>query len=503
MRRYLVLSLSAANLFFLSAWLDLQRFRAESPREVRSEAAVAMWAATLGSVLTMAAAMACAVWLIRRSGKKWLWTAAQCGFLVLLITPLEELAWQAYSVLRGSVPDAVLVTAWSLLLVVPLAGCVLNAVSGRKGVLRAAGGLASVLAPLLPLVVLDYGRAYWSAPAMTVQARSKSPGRAPERRVVWLVFDELDQRLAFEARPTSVELPELDRLRATSFYATNARSPAWDTPESMTSLLTGRRVGKFDPSLLRDTPTIFTRSGGASSVVGWHLPYCAAIGHTLASCSEPTPAVLRPATIEGALARLWKDQYERHWLVTRISSEGQFRTPWFGWGELRDQLAGFRFLRDRAVAAAADTSVSLVLLHLPIPHPHGIYDRRRNELSLARGNNYLDNLELADRTLGDIRAALRTAGIERNTILLVTSDHPWRPDVWSKDASFTGEERELAKAGRTDRIPFLVHFPGAARQLIYSRRLDTAGDRGPDPGHAGRRSRDPERNAAWMKRRPI
>src|SRR5262245_23726529 len=39
------------------------------------------------------------------------------------------------------------------------------------------------------------------------------------RRVVWLVFEELDQRITFEARPTGLELPELDRLRRESLYA--------------------------------------------------------------------------------------------------------------------------------------------------------------------------------------------------------------------------------------------------------------------------------------------
>src|SRR5688572_27197069 len=467
---------------------------------MRSEAAVALFCVTFGSVLAMAAAMSLAAWLIRCSRRKWLWTAAQCGFLLLLITPLDELAWQAYSMLRGSVPDALLIPSWSLLLVIPLVGCVLNAVYGRKGVLRAVGGVATVLAPLLPLAVLDYGRAYWSAQPIGVQARSKSPGPPAARRVVWLVFDGFDQRLGFEARPASIELPEFDRLRATSFYAADARPPAWDTPESMTSLLIGKRVAKFDPSLLREVPTIFTRSGVASAVVGWHLPYCAAIGHTLASCVEPTPAVLRPATIHGALERLWMDQYNRHWLITRFSREGKYRTPWFGWGARREQLAGFQFLRDQALAATADSSMGLVLLHLPTPHPHGIYDRRRNELSLARGVNYLDNLELADRTLGDVRAAMHMAGVERSTILVVSSDHPWRPDVWSKDARFTDEERELAKVGRTDRIPFLVHFPDAARPVAYSRTLESMVTADLILDMLAGVVATPEQVAAWMDR---
>ena len=32
-------------------------------------------------------------------------------------------------------------------------------------------------------------------------------------RVIWLVFDELDQRLVYDQRPASVHMPEFDRLR--------------------------------------------------------------------------------------------------------------------------------------------------------------------------------------------------------------------------------------------------------------------------------------------------
>ncbi|HEU5324151.1 MAG TPA: hypothetical protein VFX28_25345, partial [Methylomirabilota bacterium] len=46
------------------------------------------------------------------------------------------------------------------------------------------------------------------------------------RRVVWLVLEELDQRITFEARPAGLELPELDRLRRESLYADAARPPA-------------------------------------------------------------------------------------------------------------------------------------------------------------------------------------------------------------------------------------------------------------------------------------
>src|SRR5262249_24445733 len=60
------------------------------------------------------------------------------------------------------------------------------------------------------------------------------------RRVVWLVFEELDQRITFEARPAGLELPELDRLRRESLYADTARPPAAPGELTIPALITRR-----------------------------------------------------------------------------------------------------------------------------------------------------------------------------------------------------------------------------------------------------------------------
>src|SRR5262249_56942805 len=67
------------------------------------------------------------------------------------------------------------------------------------------------------------------------------------RRVVWLVFEELDQRIAFEARPPGLGLPELDRLRRDSLYADAARPPAGTTEVAIPALLIRPPVGAVTP----------------------------------------------------------------------------------------------------------------------------------------------------------------------------------------------------------------------------------------------------------------
>src|SRR5262245_15945466 len=86
--------------------------------------------------------------------------------------------------------------------------------------LRVVRGLAVAVSPLavvtmavalLMFLEVAVGPTWrWVAPAPL----NKTPPSL--RRVVWIVFEELDQRIAFEARPTGLELPELDRLRRES-----------------------------------------------------------------------------------------------------------------------------------------------------------------------------------------------------------------------------------------------------------------------------------------------
>lgn len=70
------------------------------------------------------------------------------------------------------------------------------------------------------------------------------------RRIVWLVFDEADQRLAFGERAATLKLPEFDRLRSQSLFATIAYPPANQTLSSMPALING----KLYPRRIRSIP---------------------------------------------------------------------------------------------------------------------------------------------------------------------------------------------------------------------------------------------------------
>jgi membrane-anchored protein YejM (alkaline phosphatase superfamily) len=112
----------------------------------------------------------------------------------------------------------------------------------------------------------------------------------------------------------------------------------------------------------------------------------------------------------------------------------------------------------RAHALIENGQIRFVFLHLPIPHPPGIYDRQRH--MLRPGGTYLDNLVLADDSLGALLQEIDATPSAGQTTVIVSSDHSWRIPMWRHSTDWSGEE-ERASGGRFDERPvLLIHFPG-------------------------------------------
>ncbi|MDR3723131.1 MAG: hypothetical protein P4K83_01410 [Terracidiphilus sp.] len=74
--------------------------------------------------------------------------------------------------------------------------------------------------------------------------------------------------------------------------------------------------------------------------------------------------------------------------------------------------------------------------------------------------NYLDNLALADQSLGELRQAIAQSPLAAHTILVVSSDHSWRVPIWSSSPGWTKEEDRISHEKFDTRPVFMVHFPG-------------------------------------------
>ena len=112
----------------------------------------------------------------------------------------------------------------------------------------------------------------------------------------------------------------------------------------------------------------------------------------------------------------------------------------------------------RAKELIGDREIDFVFLHLPIPHPPGIYDRKNHVVT--EGGTYLDNLVLADDTLGVLMQEIDSTSRASQTTIIVSSDHSWRTPMWNQGEDWSNEEERIS-GGRFDQRPvLLIHFPG-------------------------------------------
>lgn len=290
------------------------------------------------------------------------------------------------------------------------------------------------------------------------------PVRPGQPRVVWIVFDEMDWRYVFPWRASSLQLPEMDRLRAQSIYAENTFQSGLVTADAMMSYLAGRQVYTFQPTgkarlrlLFLDEPkqadwpgppNLFSKArqaGFNTAVVGWFLPYCRLFDESVNSCYT-----------ESMDTRVRESQPS---LGTSLHSQLLDLSPL----EVRQRhLKRYLAMQEEARKAVADPKLGLVMLHLAVPHEPAIYFRDQGELTLFNFHPdwYFDNLALADRTLGDLRREMERAGLWDQSTVIVTSDHALR---WYAMLDETVDPR----------VPFLVKLAGQKQGIVYHQPVRT------------------------------
>ena len=307
------------------------------------------------------------------------------------------------------------------------------------------------------------------------------PASAP--RIVWILMDELSYDQVFDHRQPDVALPNFDSL-ARSSVAFSAIQPAgrW-TEEVLPALLLGRPVAALRksygvPPSYRSTPhgpwlrfsqydTIFADAqslGWTSGIAGWYNPYCRLLPSVLDRCfwqySEPGNFDLASSldstnSVAENMAAMAPFRAKIRTLIhIPVSSPNQPH---------RDDYIS---LMAHAQDLLNDSRIRFVFVHLPVPHPPGIYDRHSH--TLADGGTYLDNLVLADQSLGALRDVIQSTPAAANTTLVVSSDHSWRTFWWRGSGAWSAEAERVTQGGKFDDRPVLiVHLPGEdGRQII-------------------------------------
>ncbi len=495
MLRDAAISLSLANLCFVKVWGKAL----SGAGSYFSEFKIAYGALVI-DVILLAVIFFAGITLARRIRKPFVDFIARWSFLVAIFTAANGIAFLTIT-LSGLNFSRTLGrdVAYYSGITVTLA-LISLAIVTRKRLLAFAPKLLLVL---LPFVAITFSQAILklvqnvgvvhaeNAPATTPTfERKKTP-----TRVVWIIFDEMDQRLTFGQRPSHIELPELDRLKSESLHATNAYPPAPLTYMSMPALITGRLVSRVTP--LRgdelnvdfegeteslpwsQQSNVFSKaraSGFTSGLAGWCHPYCEVIGNSLSACEvakeknndEIGLAGSMFSQAEGLVATIPLVQPAVMPIIQRVDFVNQIATS----TERKKYTARYKGVLDSSLKLATDPNLDLVFIHSPAPHPPGIYDSVKNDFSL-KSQGYVDNLELVDRTLGDLRKAMEQTGVWEQTTVIVSADHWWRSEMWSRGPFWSPADAKFASDPMDHRIPFLVKLAGHKQSIQYDTAFNT------------------------------
>ncbi len=339
-------------------------------------------------------------------------------------------------------------------------------------------GFLAVAGVLLLVQLLWFG---WEArdlnPAFHSGAPKSASTQAGSPHVVWIILDELAFDQLYGERPAGLNLPSFDRLSRTATVLTHALPTAEYTRVAVPSLLTGLAVKSASPSAdgrrltlrvhndaqaqpFEPRDTVFsdaTRRGLSTGVAGWYEPYCRLLPAVLDRCFWTYSD-----EISGGMQTDWSPLRNAAEPPRRLAASLLHRIGAGAGVSTSDSLDVERHRADyRALLAAGDAlftqdQPNLVLLHMPIPHPWGFYDRHSGTFPDHR-TSYIDNLVLADRYVGHVRALLEAQGAWDNTDLVIMGDHSWRTSfVWKRSGYWTAEDEQASHGGVFDDRPAMI-----------------------------------------------
>lgn len=324
-------------------------------------------------------------------------------------------------------------------------------------------GLAILLLVLAPFTVINVLWTGWTLAVMAQPLPFVDDAPAPRAgtrlapRIVWLLFDELDYRVLFEARPKGLALPELDALAGEALVAVRVEEEADVTLRAVPAMFVGRALAEATPvgpsELVIRTGAAETAQSWAESqhllaglleigwrtaLVGWHHPYCRLFRGYYDAC---TGVFMGSIQIEDNAP-----------FGAAVQAQARSFDPLF---RRRNAIGAFRRTLAAAKRYAANPSFDFVFVHVSVPHEPFIFDRARGRFTVVNFSaaGYMDGLALVDRFLGEVRRALEDAELMDETTILVTSDHGWR----ASDVYIDGR--------RDNRIPLILRLAGRHRPV--------------------------------------
>ncbi|MDD1777819.1 MAG: alkaline phosphatase family protein [Candidatus Helarchaeota archaeon] len=297
--------------------------------------------------------------------------------------------------------------------------------------------------------------------ADVVNQTTSSSSRAVKQRVVWLMFDELDLRLAFLDPPEKMKFPELERFREQALFALNAKSilggstaiaiPSYMmgklvksaipiAPDTLKLKFVGNDTGYFGRKTDHQTFLGEARAlGTKTAIIGYYHPYSRIFTEDYAFCSCYAVNTYTPQATAS--------------VPTEMGSQLRGISPFF---RRTNAIATYRGILRDALKVVVDPEYDLIYIHASVPHGPNIYDEHSNTFSVLNvsKHGYFSNLALADHFLGELRRAMEEANLWEQTTILITSDHEWRFPY-------------LYDGKRVRKVPFLLKMQSQNEQLVY------------------------------------
>jgi hypothetical protein len=305
--------------------------------------------------------------------------------------------------------------------------------------------------------------------------------------VVWIIYDELDYRIAFGSRPKNLLLPEFDKFQQTSLYSSKAFSPGGFTSISIPELLIGKVLMSSTPVSANEILLTFSDGNKINfntaktiisdmqqrkekiAIFGWFFPYT----RLFSSVDCVKDYSISPSS-DGLMENIAIQ------LSSLIESRITFQNP--------HHILITKSMQNDVINYLQTFQSGFTFLHYPVPHPDYIYSRKTKTYcnNLNQKEGYLDNLALTDRLLGEVRITMQKNGIWDKALIIVSADHHWRFNIYD---------------GVTDtlHVPFLVKLPGQKDSLSFSDRFETVNTKEMILNIIDGKINTPEELKTWMQ----
>lgn len=319
----------------------------------------------------------------------------------------------------------------------------------------------------------------------------------PPPNIVYILADDLGcGDLGCYNKASKISTPSMDRLAAEGMRFTDAHSPSGVCTPTRYGILTGQYAWRgrlkqgvlhgYDPLLIEPGRTtvasLLRKHGYATHCVGkWHLGLGEAKTTDYDRPLRPGPLSLGFDTFFGIPASLDMDPYlfirdeaPVRKATEKIAASKSRREGGGGFWRGGAIAPGFKHedvlpeLTREALAVISRHSERSdrrsMFLYFALTSPHTPWMPVKEYQGKSKAGWYGDFVMQTDAVVGQVVKALKTAGLEDNTLLIVTSDNGahWTPEDVRKFHHESangrrGQKSDIWEGGH--RIPFLARWP--------------------------------------------